>query len=56
MRLRLGRMAALRKSDGGVRGIVVGDFDPTVGVHCSFSVRPCQPAQGVNALHTFCKD
>ena len=67
--VRLGRMTALRKFDGGVRGIVFRDVirqlvSRTISQQMSATVEsatalfsaPCQPAQGVNALRTFCKE
>ena len=67
--VRLGRMTALSKPDGSVRGIVVGDvirrlvsrtMAQQMCVAVESAIAPfqyaCQPAQGVNALLMLCKD
>ena len=50
--LGLGRLIALKKPDGGIRGIVVGDvLKPPLPL----SNTPCQQDRGASAWHTCCK-
>ena len=64
--LRLGRLTALSKRDGGVRGIVVGDgthdreedrvadCEASGSSHSSLPVRSLNEKQDASAMHTCC--